>query len=92
MLHEKELVLNKEDTSNILSAVSIIREISTMLDMSLKDNLSQFVTNVSSPLNFGNSEEDNLFEQNVTIQAEFPNATDKEEIKAALEELALLAA
>ena len=25
MLHEKELVLNKEDTSNILSAVDLIR-------------------------------------------------------------------
>ena len=91
MLHEKELVLNKEDTSNILSAVSIMRDISAILDMSLKDSLGKLVANVSGMVNMGNAEE-NTFEQNVTIQAEFPNATDREEIKAAFEELALLAA
>ena len=31
-LHEKELVLNKEDTENILAAVGIIRSIESALD------------------------------------------------------------
>jgi hypothetical protein len=32
VLHEKELVLNAEDTKNFLSATGILREISQMLD------------------------------------------------------------
>jgi len=32
VLHEKELVLNTEDTENFLSATNILREISQMLD------------------------------------------------------------
>ena len=31
MLHEKELILNKQDTSNILMAVSIVRTLSAKL-------------------------------------------------------------
>jgi hypothetical protein len=32
MLHEKELVLNKDDTANFLTATAMLREISQMLD------------------------------------------------------------
>jgi hypothetical protein len=32
MLHEKELVLNKQDTENFLTATDMLREISQMLD------------------------------------------------------------
>jgi hypothetical protein len=32
MLHEKELVLNKQDTENFLTATSMLREISQLLD------------------------------------------------------------
>jgi hypothetical protein len=31
-LHEKELILNKEDTSNLLSTVSFIRDIVSMIN------------------------------------------------------------
>jgi hypothetical protein len=33
MLHEKEIVLNKEDTSNMLKAVNILRDISGILNL-----------------------------------------------------------
>jgi hypothetical protein len=32
VLHEKELVLNKQDTENFLTATNILREINDMLD------------------------------------------------------------
>jgi len=32
-LHEKELVLNDKDTSNILNAVTLIRQISSAIDL-----------------------------------------------------------
>jgi hypothetical protein len=32
VLHEKELVLNKQDTANFLTATQMLREISQMLD------------------------------------------------------------
>jgi len=35
-LHEKELVLNKEDTSNILNAVDMVRKLSSVIDLSAK--------------------------------------------------------
>jgi len=33
MLHEKELVLNAEDTENFLSAIEMVRDISRMVDL-----------------------------------------------------------
>jgi hypothetical protein len=32
VLHEKEIVLNKQDTSNLLQAITMLREISSMID------------------------------------------------------------
>jgi hypothetical protein len=32
ILHEKEIVLNKDDTVNLLSAISMLREISDIID------------------------------------------------------------
>jgi len=33
LLHEKELVLNAQDTENLLSAVGMIRQISQIIDL-----------------------------------------------------------
>jgi hypothetical protein len=33
MLHEKEIVLNKEDTSNLLESISLLRSILTTIDL-----------------------------------------------------------
>jgi hypothetical protein len=78
MLHEKELVLNKEDTSNMLKMVEIVR---AMIDANVVNSIA---TNLHSP---GVGTQNQNLEQNVTITAEFPNATDHNEIKMAFESL-----
>jgi hypothetical protein len=69
VLHEKELVLNATDTSNLLKAAEIIRQVSEIIDLEAVSN--QFILNSSRNLpydSFGKSE----LEQRVTIEANFP--------------------
>jgi hypothetical protein len=33
MLHEKEIVLNKEDTSNLLNSITLLRSILATIDL-----------------------------------------------------------
>lgn len=75
LLHEKELVLNKEDTSNLLDAIKIIRGFTS----SAFDGL---ISRLKSPA--GNAES---VQQNVQIKAEFPNVKDSGEIEEALNSL-----
>lgn len=86
ILHEKELVLNKEDTANILSAVNIIR--------ALNDNVLGKAYNINSGLSLNKNPQDNqqTLEQNVHITASFPNVDNKKQIKEAFSELTNLAA
>ena len=83
VLHEKELVLNKEDTNNILSAVSIIRDISQMIDLNARA--------ASTGLGLLNTAYSSVggqnLQQTVNINAEFPNATDRTEIEEAFNNL-----
>ena len=83
MLHQKELVLNASDTENILGAVEMIRSISKSIDLNAM--ASQFaIGNLhAASANYGGNELD----QNVTITAEFPNATDRNEINEAFKML-----
>lgn len=81
-LHQKELVLNAEDTKNILDAVALIREISSAID--LRAAASSLSAGLNSPY-YQNSS--SVVEQTVTIHAEFPNATDHNEIEEALNNL-----
>ena len=86
MLHEKEIVLNKADTANILTAVDMIRQVAKIIDL-----------NAYSSAGFGSSimgmasGSAGQFEQNVHITAEFPNATDRNEIYAAFTDIVNLA-
>lgn len=85
ILHEKELVLNKEDTSNILSAVDMIRSISSAIDLNALAASSAFASpSAAYKSSFGTSE---TLEQNVHISAEFPNVSDHNEIEEALNNL-----
>ena len=87
MLHEKEIVLNKQDTANILNAVSIVRGIGDLinnLSANLLGNLSQ--RTIDSTLGMRD------FEQNVHITAEFPNVSSSSEIEDALRNLTNVAA
>lgn len=87
MLHEKELVLNKEDTPNILSAVEIVRNLSADLDLSMMNRLAEMMKSYDSSMIALGAAKDWIIEQQVHIQAEFPNVTEKSEIEEAFEEL-----
>lgn len=86
MLHEKEIVLNKDDTANLLTAIDIIRQISKTIDL-----------NAYSSAGYGNSlirtgmGSAGTLEQHVQITAEFPNATNREEIYSAFTDIINLA-
>lgn len=88
-VHPKELILNKKDTSNILRAVDIVRNMNTWVD-----------DQVQSMINFGQAKLGSLIDkatppvyetqpikQEVTIQADFPGVTDHYEIEEALSNL-----
>ena len=88
LLHEKELVLNKEDTANLLTAVDMIRNIAQVIDLNARSTSQA----MSSAFSAGLVQETNRnFEQDVHITAEFPNATDRDEIIAAFDNLTNLA-
>ena len=87
MLHEKELVLNKEDTTNFLQAIDIIRQISDTIDL----NALSSSGGLSSLFAATASSSAQTLQQEVTIHAEFPNATDRDEISAAFSDLVNLA-
>lgn len=79
-LHEKELVLNEDDTTNFLTATSLLRDIVNTIDLSAIS--SQLNSRFSS--NFFNAMGGGILEQQVSIEATFPNVTDHREIEEAL--------
>lgn len=90
-LHEKELVLNQNDTRNILKTVDLVRSLQNTLSTMMFDNiLAQTESLYQREL--ADIERDMAIEQNVHITAEFPNAEDRDEIREAFEEIINLAA
>ena len=90
MLHEKELVLNKADTQNILNAVSIVRNLTAGL-ASLQNSL---IGKINSPINNAinqTGKESTTLDQNVHIEAVFPNVSNSNEIENAFNDLVNLA-
>ena len=88
-VHPKELILNQKDTSNILRAVDMVRNMNDWVDKQ-----------VQSMINYGQAKLGNLIDkatppiyetqpikQEVTIQADFPGVTDHYEIEEALSNL-----
>lgn len=80
-LHQKELVLNADDTENMLASIQLVRQIAKQLDFN-----SQQISTLSSS-GFTVSSQDGTLEQNVRIEASFPNATDRYEIQEAFNTL-----
>ena len=80
-LHQKELVLNADDTENMLASIQLVRQIAKQLDFN-----SQQISTLSSS-GFTVSSQDGILEQNVRIEASFPNATDRYEIQEAFNTL-----
>lgn len=85
MLHEKEIVLNKEDTKNFLAATMVLREISQALDSNAQ--LASLGAFQLSATNLQNSPAEQVLQQEVTIHADFPNVTDHSEIEMAIDNL-----
>lgn len=94
ILHEKELVLNKADTANILSAVDTMRQIApqvqqieAMIAGRAKTAVNNFAMSLSSPSIGINWPERDTLQQQVSINATFPNVSMASEIEQALSNL-----
>lgn len=85
VLHQKELVLNAKDTSNILTAVDVVRQLASSIDFNTM-TASLATANIKSAS--GNS---GTLEQRVEITANFPNATDRNEIEQAFQNIVNMA-
>lgn len=85
LLHEKELVLNQEDTSNLLNTVSFVREIVSTLEQNAR--LASIGFNNLSSNNLLTDFNKEAIRQEVSIVAEFPNAVDHSEIEMAFNNL-----
>lgn len=89
-LHEKELVLNQDDTENILSAVSAVRTLGPNLfkqiERILDNNImaGQNLLNARMASSTTVSSDGQIVEQIVHIQADFPGVSSAAEIEAAL--------
>ena len=83
LLHQKELVLNASDTQNILAAVDIARTISDLLQTINGDTSMTGLFNMLKSQNQANPQLD----QNVKIEAHFPNVTNSDEIERAFDNL-----
>ena len=88
MLHQKEIVLNASDTENLLTAVQMIRDISRQLeDNAMTMKYIKALENYGAKVNVG----EQSLQQDITIHAEFPNATNHSEIEEAFRNLSTLA-
>ena len=90
ILHEKELVLNKDDTSNFLRALEVAKEgyMQTIQMQQLQEAYQQQMLASAEWLrstNFQNNTE--TLQQEVTIHAEFPNVSSHSEIEEAFSNL-----
>lgn len=91
VLHSKELVLNADDTKNILTAVEGIRTLSPTLLSTIEkaiDNNSLIRTDLINGISGkGTSGGEKIVQQTVAINATFPNVSNSSEIEEALNNL-----
>lgn len=89
ILHEKELVLNANDTQNVLETIQAVRDITGLnnsISSTIAGSLAQMALNAlgfSSGKHYeasGSDSENNIF----NITAEFPNADDVQTIREAI--------
>ena len=85
MLHEKELVLNKQDTLNMLKMVALARDALGQVSLGSSLIAQTAASGYASGQTGFNS-------QNVSIEAHFPNVTNHNEIEQAFNNLANYAA
>lgn len=95
-LSNPELMLNSDDTRNMLRTIQLVRDLDIETLTSLYEAINQTalgmmysLSGIAAPSGSGTRD---VLEQNVQITAEFPNATDRNEIAAAFEDIVNLAA
>lgn len=81
MLHQKELILNAQDTENVLQAVNLVRQMTDALKGSF--NVGSMVQKGTQVNKLGQD----TIEQRVEITAEFPNVHNSDDIRNALLDL-----
>ena len=84
VLHQKELVLNEHDTSNMLAAVQMTRSILETIDLNARQAQIGLGAMVAGKLP---EEQRETLQQEVHITAEFPNVNDHNEIEEAFNNL-----
>ena len=89
VLHEKEIVLNKDDTKNFLNGIGVLRQITQQVGQNAFNKIGQ-ISNSRAMGNLVNSQSDSI-EQSVQISASFPNVDSKREIEEAFNDLINLA-
>lgn len=90
ILHQKELVLNKEDTKNFLSAMNVVRSLDSVLDTinaSMMDRLIGLLAQTTTSLSGFSASQDLTIDQKVQIEASFPNVQNSGEIEKAFKNL-----
>ena len=101
LLHEKELVLNKQDTSNMLEIIKSVRtlqdnnsnlsslimeQVMSSLYSRVKEIKKEFILQDALTSNYSKEKEANI-EQSVVINADFPGVTNAKEIERAFDSL-----
>ena len=84
VLHQKEIVLNADDTANMLAAVQITRAMLETIDLNAKQASLGLGSLVASGIK---EEKTETLQQEVKITAEFPNVQDRNEIEEAFNNL-----
>lgn len=84
MLHEKELILNADDTANFLSSLDILHDIVNTINLHSMNAQLGGLLNSPGYIDTNNSQ---VLEQQVTIEASFPGVTERNEIEEAFNNL-----
>lgn len=85
LLHQKELVLNKDDTANMLSAINVLRGIVTKIGDKVFNNTSYLLSTIGSSITA--PKDSSTLEQTVYITAKFEGQTEASQIETALKNL-----
>ena len=93
-LDKKELVLNADDTSNILEVVNIVRNLAdTISNLTYRDKMESLLNNIRNIYDhiYDNIKIENSqnMDQYITIQADFPSVSSQVEIEAAFDNILL---
>lgn len=85
LLHQKELVLNKDDTANMLSAMNVLRGIVSKIGDNVFNNTAAVLSTIGSTI--AAPKDSSTLEQTVYITAKFEGQTEASQIETALKNL-----